>query len=220
MNRITTKYITTLILSLLFANRVIAQPYPSYMAEYKDKEMSNVIYDLMPSYGDDKIKWDSNIENYIYWFPYNTESNNEIKERNGLIRINVLGEYASKPYPNNDQLSWKISLKSTTSYEEGVQYITLKPIGVNQEICFGDDYRNCSFSTENSLKYSNIKYSRICQSTSIGSSINILRLSTPSKPEITVAEITTWGSGGENTSLTIFIDKKSSLNLIKLCQER
>ncbi len=194
--------------------------YPFSAKNLKSIELGQAILSLMPPIGMESVLWSyqQNSQN-IFWidnhYKSNQGQNDTYNSKNGLMRINVKGS-KSTIFKNRDlELAWSIVLQKFGDPASGPEAIELKP-GINDgdANCFGSKTTNCTFNPLASLVLAGIKAKEICNKEGVSGAKGYL-LKAKDKRPIKLSLITSAGSGGASSWITLYID--SSDKKVDIC---
>ena len=190
--------------------------YPDSVKKLSSLELGEVMLFLMPTKDINFIDWGYLSNTKILWLDDSYKSTNTpqgtYNSRNGLIRVNVMGNVSTVLKKQTVELAWSVIYESYANPKFGVEVITIKPGTDDSDgSCFGSTTDNCSFNPIKSLDFAKIKYRQICKSSEkVG-----YQLSAEGKKTIRAAWINSTGSGGTSSWVELYMNP----NKDDICEE-
>lgn len=204
-----TMRITLLIIFILVSPFSWAKDvYPPSVKNLPSIELGQVILLLVSAKkSKDFVGWNHLSEGPVIWLDdgYTHPESGPEKDtwvRRGLMRINVLGKTATVLKKRNLELAWQVTYRNWGNPSLGVSSITLEP-GTPSEVCFFSNTGGCAFDPIPSLKSSGFKVKEICKTMS-GNLVTDYELTHPKRKRTYISVTYNYGSGGENTSITLW----------------
>jgi hypothetical protein len=138
--------------------------YPEKVKDIKNIELGEVVKFYIPAFDKNKsLEW-SYLANKkdIVWLNETYVEGDEGYERNGLLRINIMGINSTILKIKNMELAWSIKYVNNGNPKFGVDWVEIFPgLESGDGNCFGSTTDNCSFDPTPSLENSNIKVEKI-----------------------------------------------------------
>lgn len=170
--------------------------YPTTLNDKHSSELGELVLDIMtPEKEGWWWNWKSNSN--IIWQDGISSSGIE-SSREGMVRVNVLGNFLKVLKEREVEIGWSIALRSTDMPAKfGPDTIDLSPA-----TRFGTGYDECDFDPLPSLDKMHISHSLVCQFNNIGGGKEVYLLQHPSKGSVLMTLERNVGSGGENDFLS------------------
>ncbi|HEM7873900.1 TPA: hypothetical protein U2L31_000213 [Burkholderia contaminans] len=170
-----------------------------------------MILSLMPQPDEPKIGWDWKADSPIQWQDGYTQNPGAVRSyRNGVLRVNVMGEVSTVLRQRTDELGWTITLYTDAPPKFGPDSISIAPGLTDSGACFGTLYDGCDFNPLPSLKQVGIHAKLICQFDESGrtnpNNDNFTRtysVHAAGKAPSLLQWQKSSGSGGSSTSITL-----------------
>lgn len=188
------------------------EPYPASLRRLPQLELGTAVLQFMPPAGSELIDWSFNADGPVAWETegYASDINGDRSTRKGLLRVHVLGTFATVLRQVKNELAWNVQYTTTDNAKWGPQSIELSPGVDNEGGCFGTLYDGCAFDPGPSLTEVGIAYSVVCQSSSEGNGTSVLTLSYPGRAPMLLTWSTSTGSGGESSFLTMRLRRSTN----------
>jgi len=183
----------------------VLAPYPAALKYLPQLELGTAVLHFMPPAESELIDWSFNADGPVAWetVGYTSDIHGDTSTRKGLLRVHVLGTFATVLRQVKNELAWEVRYTTTESAKWGPQSIELAP-GVDDEGgCFGTLYSGCSFDPRASLTQAGIAHSVVCSSSNEGNGTSVFTLSYPGRAPMLLAWSTSTGSGGKSSFLTM-----------------
>jgi hypothetical protein len=192
----------------------LADVYPESLRGTQSYELGSVILALMPPPGQQRIGWDWQANSPIQWQDGYTQNPGAVRSyRNGMLRINVMGDVSTVLRQRTDELGWTVTLYTDASPKFGPDSISITPGLTDSGACFGTLYDGCNFNPLPSLKQQGIKAKLLCQFDEFGrhnpSNDNFTRtysVSAQGKAPTLLQWQKSGGTGGTSTSVTLLVN--------------
>ena len=175
------------------------------MQGYLSYELGDLVKSLMLDKNQEFLDWDHRAnDEKVYWVTqgfnetYDSYNNQYRSNRDGLVRVHLLGERVSELRDRKYEVPWKISFVGGAA-KFGVNSMMIQPLGDFQT--FNDPLP--------SLKKAGVKYDLVCQKTQFGDHINHYKVNARGKQEMYLLDIESGGSGGSSRWLELSFDDKS-----------
>ena len=174
---------------------VPSQPvYPSVLTGRPSMELGDFILSAMPESGEEYDAgwpwgWQSEAAS-IAWRAQLSEGKNEIK-REGIMRLNVLGQVATVLRETSQELGWDVTLSSAGNLAFGAERLSFEP-----HDCFGVMNGECTFDTLPSLKKVGITAHLQCISHSVSGESAVYLIQHERRAPLLLSWETVGGSGG------------------------
>lgn len=191
--------------------------YPLELKGAKVFEIGELVLLLMPDKSETTIGWDYRDQSEIHWTTVgynerNPNTNYTEYYRDGMTRIRVQGKAATVLKEHTNELGWTISYINTLNPKFGPEKIVITP-GTPNETCFGSLYNGCEFAPYKSMLAAGITVEKTCDTEPMQAHHVGYRLSYPGKRTIFMLWMTSGGSGGSSSDLTLMPLAQSSDNL-------
>jgi hypothetical protein len=187
--------------------------YPNSLRGTQAHELGSVLLSLMPFAGATQIGWDWQSDSPIQWQDGYTQNPGATRSyRNGMVRINVMGQFSSVLRKRTDELGWTVTLYTDGPAKFGPQAISVQPGLPSGGQCFGTLYEGCTFDPLPSLKQAGVGTKMLCAfdesgrpTTSNGNFTRTYVLSAPGKAPALFQWMESEGSGGASTTVTLLL---------------
>lgn len=182
---------------------------PPSLEEKKNYEVADLISAFMQPEGETNgFPWDVVTDGEILWSPDGVSYEDGTAYRNGIVRVNVLGEVSTVLRGKVKELFWSIGLASQENPGFGANWLVVRPGGDDEYNCFGVGNTMCSFDIERSLQNSPLKYEKgeICDVSSQRMK-DMYRVSKNGYRDMYIIQEWNGGSGGGNTTLVATMDE-------------
>ncbi len=175
------------------------QDYPIYEIGVLIKQLmldqGQTFYDWSHLANDQHIKWVTD----GYKESFNAYQNKTITQREGLVRVHILGDRVGQLRDRNYETPWKLNYQGESA-KFGVKQIDLNPNG--DFLTFPDPIP--------SLKKQNIMVSSICHQQVPGGGTQVYVLKAKNKQDMYLIDQESGGSGGSNRWLTLQMEDQST----------
>ncbi|USX08239.1 hypothetical protein [Paraburkholderia fungorum] len=201
----------------LIAHAATAAPttgiYPESLQGTASFELGSVILALMPSPNQQQIGWDWQADSPIQWQNgYTLNPGATRSYRNGVLRINVMGDVSTVLRQRTDELGWTVTLYTDAPPKFGPDSISFEPGLTGRDACFGTLYDGCDFNPLPSLQHAKINARLLCQFDESGrpnpSNANFTRtyrVSAEGKAPTLMQWQRSSGSGGSTSTVTLLL---------------
>lgn len=196
----------------LTSGQCFADVYPAKANQLKQVELGQAVLLFMPPQNSQFVDWAFQANGPVVWLTSSYSSNgNDATYREGLMRITVDGATSTILKHRVHELAWSVRYQGELNPSFGVQSITMEPgIDDGDANCFGAGTTGCSFNPLSSLIKAGVAVKILCQSNDAQNSITGLDLSASGKAPTTAQVLTSGGSGGESTEITLFVGDNSA----------
>lgn len=182
---------------------------PSDLQNKNSYEIAELMGHLMQPRGEQAyFPWDTMANSDIIWTPEGIRYQDGTAYRNGIARVNILGEVSTVLKGQVEELAWSLTLVTNSNPGFGATHVALEAGGSGDNICFGVGNTMCSFDVEESLKESGFDYTKgkICAPNS-QTFLELYTVHQEGYQEMHVVLETNAGSGGASTTMLMLMDE-------------
>lgn len=214
---VTTWLFFSCLMSFAFAGSP-ADVYPQSLRDTQSYELGTVILSLMPQAGQQQIGWDWDADSPIQWQDGFTQNPGAVRTfRDGILRVNVMGEVSTVLRKHIDELGWTVTLYTDASPKFGPDAISLAPGVAGAGTCFGTLYKGCDFDPLPSLKQANVQAKLVCQFDESGRTnpnsenfTRTYRVNASGKAPSLLQWQRSSGSGGSSSAITLLLKSSTA----------
>ncbi|MGP8439959.1 hypothetical protein ACT2FY_32330 [Paraburkholderia fungorum] len=216
MNRILAALLSGvgLVCALTVSAATPAGVFPQSLQGTQSNELGAVVLALMPPPGQQRIGWDWQADSPIQWQNGYTQNPGATRSyRNGVLRINVMGNVSTVLRQHTDELGWTVTLYTDAPAKFGPDSIAVQPGLPDGGQCFGTLYGGCTFNPLPSLKQAGITAKPLCAfdwqgrpTKSNGNFTRTYAVSAAGKAPALLQWMESEGSGGASTTLTLLLN--------------
>lgn len=197
-----------------------AEPvYPEIAEKAGTLELGEAILLLMPNEGTSAIEWSHNADGPIVWITDGIKTKQSrngqmYAEREGVLRIHVLGKFAHVLRQRINILAWTVIYSTSGNPKFGVEKISLFP-GASGDQCFGTLFDGCEFDLLPSLEKAGLFVKKICENKEFpGSGIVAYRITYPHKRGTNIILTHSSGSGGASSWIDMDFGETSPMSCV------
>jgi hypothetical protein len=179
---------------------------PTEISKTKSVELGTLLFALMPI-PSAEVDWGWGLNTNVVWIDsgYKDDWNNTFVRR-GLARVNVSGEVSTVLKFERHELAWSVTLFSAMPAKFGPQAVIVKAGLKEGLICFGTLYTGCEFDILPSLRLAKIDAHRVCDVQATGLKVDVYSISAKGKRPAVLVLNTGFGSGGAQSTVTLWFD--------------
>lgn len=182
---------------------------PSDLQNKNSYEIAELMGHLMQPRGEQAyFPWDTMANSDIIWTPEGIRYQDGTAYRNGIARVNILGEVSTVLKGQVEELAWSLTFVTNSNPGFGATHVVLEAGGSGDNICFGVGNTMCSFDIEKSLKESGFDYTKgkMCAPNS-QKFLDMYTVHQEEHQEMHVVLETNAGSGGASTRMLMLMDE-------------
>lgn len=187
--------------------------YPPALEGSRSLELGNLVRLLMPD-EPGLVGWNWAVDSPIKWRDAGYQESGTVANRNGIVRVNVMGKISTVVRQRSVELGWTVTFSSRRP-QSGVEEIAIEPGAPDgNDQCFGASYDGCSFNPMPSLANAGITATPVCNKDFNADNFeHTYRLSSPGKATTYLRWMQSAGSGGESTIVSMY----PGASLTRLC---
>lgn len=166
-------------------------------------ELSTFLANALPDDGFAAMGWDYLSDSPNITWKTDGVAYGHTAIRFGVARLRVGGVSSQILRQSWQELPWTITLLSSGNPSHGPREIDIGPGGEGDNSCFGVGAKGCVFSASQALRSTLLKSSLLCRPSSGADTVGVYSVSTGDKKPSLVVFLTSGGSGGSSSSLSI-----------------